>query len=160
MPNYSDSTQEQLVHHWLGFRVDRALSILPKHGGVDDVTYFTVTGGKVLMTLLVGEVTTVMEAGANNITVTHTPTAGTAAALCASEDLAAYAEGDILTIGGAIATKLLPATTAGASAAMAYQGVVMTPGTIKFGADASKTGAWKWSLWYVPIDDGAYVVAN
>jgi hypothetical protein len=160
MPKYSDSTQEQIVHNWLGFRVDRASSVLPQHGGTDDVTYFTVTTGKVLMTLLIGEITTVMAAGANNISVTHTPTAGTAAVICATEDLASYAEGDILTIGGAIATKLLPATTAGASAAMAYAGVVMTPGTIKFGADAARTGNWKWSLWYVPIDDGAYVVAN
>jgi len=160
MPKYSNSTQEQLVHHWLGFSVDRATSVLPQHGGVDDVTYFTITAGKVLMTLLVGEITTVIQAGANNISITHTPTAGTAAAICATEDIADYAEGDIFTIGGAIATKLLPATSAGASAAMSYQGIVLTPGTLKWGSDAAKTGNWKWSLWYVPIDDGAYVVAN
>jgi hypothetical protein len=160
MPNYNNTTQEQLVHTRLGFRVDRATSVTPQHGGTDDVTYFTVAGGKVLMTLLVGEITTVFGGGANAMQISFTPTAGTAAVLCATEDLASYAEGDILTIDGLITTKLLPATTAGASPAMAYGGVVLVPGALKFGAAGATTGNWKWQLWYVPIDDGAYVVAN
>ena len=162
MPYYPDSTQEQLARTRLGIRVDRAASVTPQHAGVDDVTYFTVMTGKVLLTLLYGEITTAIAAGANSINIYHTPTTATAGvgAIAAATSIASYAEGDIITINGLLTDTLLPAVTAGSAHGMPYLGVILVPGTLKWNATGATTGNWKWSLWYIPIDDDAYVVAN
>jgi len=159
MPFYDDSTQNMITDHILGLRVDRAPSVTPQHGGVDDVIYFNIYAGNILMTLLVGEVTTVMAAGANSVDIYHTPTVGAAAAIAAATSIASYAEGDIFTITGLLTDTMLPAVTAGASHSMTYGGVILTPGAITFNATAGTTGNWKWSLWYFPLEEGAYVEA-
>jgi hypothetical protein len=159
MPFYDDSTQYMIADHILGLRVDRAASVTPQHGGTDDVTYFTVYAGRILMTLLVGEVTASMAAGANSVNIYHTPGAGALAAIAAATSIASYAEGDILTITGLLTDTMLPAVTAGASHSMTYGGVILVPGTIKFNATGATTGNWKWSLWYFPLEEGAYVTA-
>jgi hypothetical protein len=33
----------------------------------------------------------------------------------------------------------------------------LTPGILNWQTDATTSGDWKWSLWYIPLDDGAYV---
>ena len=160
MPYYDDSTKRMITDHLLGLRVDRASSATPQHDTADDVTYFTIYEGNVLMTLLVGEITTVIAGGANNINIYHTPTTGTAGAIAAATATASYAEGDIFTITGLLTDTILPAVTAGSTIAMKYGGVFLTPGTIKFNATAATTGNWKWSLWYMPLEKGAYVLAT
>jgi hypothetical protein len=37
--------------------------------------------------------------------------------------------------------------------------MVVAAGTIDLDCAASNTGSVKWSIWYVPLDDGAYVEA-
>ena len=167
MPNYNDSTADMIANHILGLRVDRAISDLPWHGtasgvNTDDVAYFDIVGGKVLMTLMVGTITTVIEAAANEITFSHDPypSTGTSAALNGVLDITGWAEGDILTINGLLTDALLPAVKAGASKTMSYGGVILVPGYIMCGASGHNTGAWKWSLWYFPLEEGAYVTAH
>ena len=158
--NYSPSTRQRIADIMLGCRVDRAASILPQHGGVDTVTYFTVYTGKVLVTLLVGEVTVDID-GANTIVVAHNPDTGATANLCAGLDINTCIAGDILTITGALGDTMLPATAAGSVIASTYKGVILTPGIITFDSSGTSTTArWKWSLFYVPLDNGAYVAAN
>ena len=161
MPNYDDSTERMITDLILGLRVDKAISLLPQHGGATDGgTYFNIVGGKILMTLLVGTITTVVQAQANNVVFSHAPTGGGAtAALNAALSINAWAEGDILTINGLLTDAMLPAAKAGSSSAMRYGGVILMPGAITVDCSAASTGGWKWSLWYVPLEEGAYVTA-
>jgi len=162
MPNYDDSTQRMITDLILGLRVDRAISLLPQHGGpTDGATYFNIVGGKVLMTLLVGTITTVVQAQADEIIFSHNPdpSTGATAVLNAALDITGWAEGDILTINGLLTEAMLPAVKAGSSSAMRYGGIIMVPGAITVDASAANSGAWKWSLWYVPLEEGAYVTA-
>ena len=39
------------------------------------------------------------------------------------------------------------------------KGVVMKPGALGVFTDASETGNWSWQLWYLPLVDGASVIA-
>jgi hypothetical protein len=161
MPNYDDSTAAMIADHILGLRVDRAISVLPQHGGVDGVTYFNIVGGKILLTLLVGTITTVIEAAANEVVFSHNPdpSTGATAALNGALDITGWAEGDILTINGLLTDALLPAVKAGSSHAMSYGGVILVPGAITCDCSGHNTGGWKWSLWYFPLEEGAYVAA-
>jgi hypothetical protein len=38
-------------------------------------------------------------------------------------------------------------------------GFIVSPGAIAFTPSATQNGALLWELWYLPLDDGAYVVA-
>ena len=167
MPYYDQSTQRMIADHILGLRVDRAISDLPWHGtgsgvNTDGATYFDIVGGKVLMTLMVGTITTIIEAAANNIVFSHnpSPSTGATAALNGALSVNAWAEGDILTINGLLTDALLPAVKAASSHTMSYGGVVLVPGAITCDAAGHNTGAWKWSLWYFPLEEGAYVTAH
>ena len=158
--NYSQSTRQRIADIMLGCRVDRAASVLPQHGGADDVTYFTISTGKILMTMLVGEVTVDID-GANQIVITHNPTDGATAVLNTQLDVNSCVKGDVITITGALGDAMIPATAAGSVIASTYKGVILTPGVISFNSSGtSTTGRWKWSLFYVPMDNGAYVVAS
>lgn len=132
----------------------RAAANLPQ---TTTTAYFTVSGGKVLVLGIYGEVTTVIEAGTNNIKLISNPTTGADVDLCAQVDIDADAAGTMYNITGTL-TDALVATTSGAFKAQA-SGVVVAAGTIDLYASASKTGQTKWTVIYQPIDDGASVVA-
>ena len=148
--------QQRLCDMRLGMRVDRAAELIPQTA---HPTYFNVVGGKVLMTLLVGEVTVAI-GNATNMLFRHDPTTGTTAGLGANLAVGAFDAGDIITLPGLLTDTLLPAVHAGSTIQMAPAGIVMTPGEIECVTSGnSGTGIMKWSLYYVPLDDGAYVEA-
>jgi hypothetical protein len=47
----------------------------------------------------------------------------------------------------------------GAIKGFGYDGVVVDVGTINLSASLSSTGSIKWDAFYVPLDDGATLVA-
>ena len=67
-----------------GTRVDRATATLPQ---TTNAPIFTIAGGRVTVYLLVGEVTTIIQAQANATKLTAVPTAGSAVDLCATVDI-------------------------------------------------------------------------
>lgn len=133
--------------------VTRAAANLPQ---TTQTAYFTVTG-RVLVYDIVGEVTTVIQGGANNMKLISNPTVGADVDLCAQTDIDADAVGTLYTITGTLADALVP-TTSGAVAHQA-DGILVTAGTIDLYCDASKTGATKWIVRYVPLDPGSNIVA-
>ena len=139
----------------LGFHVAKTSATVPQ-GAVQ--TIFTVSGGRVLVELLVGEVTTVLGSTANNLTVNTVPTTGTGLII------ASAAEGNALEAGGLMVvegdgTALGIVGKAGAGMITSGTGAWICPtGTINFQCVASTTGATKWDIWYVPLDVGATVV--
>ena len=135
----------------LGRRVDRALST---HIAAT-TPYFNIVGGRVLLTGLVGLVTTA--SGANACQWVANPTTGTATqVLCAALDINPALVGDSLVITGIVANAMTYGGAGGLGAIAAP--VLLLVGALSFIA-AAADGATSWSLTYIPWDDGAYVTA-
>lgn len=98
----------------LGINVSRLTSNLPATGALN---IFTITGGRLLIASLVGEVTTIIQNQACTVKVTSTPLAGTAVDLAApSASIANLEVGGRLTLpavvgSSAVATPAVPAST-------------------------------------------------
>lgn len=138
----------------LGQRVHRAAATLPQ---TTAHALFTITGGRVLVTSIIGRVTTVIQTQANDTKLVGTPTTGTAADLCAVLNISADAEGDLYGITGIPGDAMIGAS--GNVQGMTVKGVVLQPGTLDLDCAASNSGEVEWTLHYVPIDPGAVVVA-
>ena len=138
----------------LGIKVDKASFTLP---ATATGSLFTVTGGRILLTSIIGEVTTLVQTQANNTKLISTPTTGTAVDMCVVLDITADEAGCLYGITGVPATALV-GTNAGLTVQM-YNYQIIPIGTIGLSCAATNTGATKWSMTYIPIDDGAAVVA-
>jgi len=141
----------------LGTTVLRTAASLPQTA---QTPYFTVSGGRVLITSMIGEVTTAIQAQATTVQLIATPTTGTAVNLSGSTgDINGKEIGATIALPATATTGALLVSNAGANVTpLGYYTVVRT-GTIDFKTGASSTGATKWLLTYVPLDDGASVVA-
>lgn len=140
----------------LGPTVTRAAALLPQtaYGAL-----FAISGGKVLITSLIGEVVVVMPATTNTTKVTGTPTSGTAVDWTTATSTASAQVGSIITpavtAGGALVV-----ANAGGGNAVFQNGFVAQVGTLGLTTSGSAaTGTVKWTLTYVPLDDGASVAA-
>jgi hypothetical protein len=134
-----------------GIRVDRAAAVLPATG---NQTLFTLTGGRAIVTGIFGEVTTVMSATVTNIKLTSVSTAIGGA----GTDLAT----NVAITSAAVGTLYTPTTLGSAGqigAAVVQQNeTIVPPGIIRLTTDATNTGAMKWMILYIPLDDGAIFV--
>lgn len=139
----------------LGNKVDRAAAALP--AAATPQALFTIAGGRVLLTQIVGEVTTVIQTQANNTKLTSNPTTGADLDVCAVLDISADAVGTLYSITGTLADALAGAGP-GAVPGMAKP-IVLPVGTLDLNCAATNTGAVKWTAFWVAIDDGATVVA-
>lgn len=137
----------------LGFRVDKASATLPASG---NQTIFTITGGRVMVNVLFGEVTTVVQAQACNLKVTSVPTVGTAADLAANLDINAKEAGCLFLVEGD-GTALVGANAGAALSAVGGNPMILPAGIVRITTSATNTGATKWTLYYVPLDEGASV---
>lgn len=138
----------------LGLAVERATANLPQ---TTNSPIYTITGGRVLVLFLMGEVTTAIQNQANNTKLTAVPSVGSSVDLCATVDVANLEVGGKLILPAAFATAL--AKTLAGAASYSYAGAVVATGTINLNCAASNTGQVKWTLFYVPIDSGAAVAA-
>lgn len=125
--------------------------------GTGTGTLFTVAGGKVMVTSLVGEVTTVIQTQANAVKLVATPTTGSVNDLSATVESSAAAVGSLFAPVGLAGDALVKSTGGGVSTLR--NPIVVAIGTIGLNTAATNTGAIKWTLTYVPLDDGATVVA-
>jgi hypothetical protein len=151
MPNLN---QSQVDVTPIGVHVARATAALPQTATGH---LFTVTG-RVLVTALVGQVTTAIQSTDPVAKITSTPTAGTAVDVASTVDLSS------LEVGGFIFAEgdgtALVKSNAGAAFIGANSGrFICNAGYIDLITGASKTGAVKWDLYYVPLDDSSSVVA-
>ena len=137
-----------------GYRVDRATATLPAS---TQAALFTISGGLVAITKIIGEVTTVIQTQANNTKLVSNPTVGTDVDLCAVLNITADEVGTLYSISGTLATALI-GVNAGAVPTQTNE-IVVPEGTIDLDCAATNTGEIKWSLWYIPLDQGARVVA-
>jgi hypothetical protein len=135
----------------LGFRTDKAAATLP---ATTTQTIFTITGGRVLVMLLFGEVSTVIQAQACNLKVTSAPTTGTAVDLASNLDINAKEAGCLLRVEGD-GTALVGANAGAAMSAIGASPIIIPIGVIRIETSATNTGATKWVAYWVPLDEGA-----
>lgn len=148
----------------LGVRVQKTLTLT---SGTTDL--FTVASGVVLITSIVGKVTTAITV-ANTVKLVSNPTTGTSSDLCAATDLGTTdtPAGNLLSISGMPtasiisgigAAQLFPVadvtvTTGGA------KGIYVSPGVIQcVQTGTSIDGVIAWTITYVPIENDAAVTA-
>jgi hypothetical protein len=92
-----------------------------------------------------------------NMNLEANPTVGTTSVLSAVLAAGAKEVGTLLSITGTVGDAMLGDDAGGV--AMQDRPVALPVGTLDLRLSASSTGECKWSIWYVPIDDGAYVTA-
>ena len=155
MPATTQVQRDAAQLFYLGLHVQKTSATIPQ---TTTQHLFQVLGGRVLITLLFGEVTTVIQGTDPVLKVTSTPTTGSAVDVASTVDTSSLEAGGLLTVEGD-GTAMIKGN-AGAGLPGTGQGKWVCPiGYIDLISGASKTGATKWDLFYFPIDDGAYVVS-
>ena len=142
----------------LGLTVTRATATTGLTGATG--TLFTVSGGRIVLTSMVGELTIATGATASVAKLLSTPTTGSAVDLTSTTSVASKEVGAKLTLpatlGGALAVN-----NAGAAPLAVGTGFVIAIGSIQLNTSADPTGGGsaKWTLTYFPLDDAATVAA-
>jgi hypothetical protein len=156
MPYYNKSTRDVAAALGLGLRVDRATAVPPQTAVQ---VLFNVEVGRVLVTLVLGTVTTVIGNVATILHMQSDPDTGTTTDMCVAAlglDIDSLEAGTLLTITGTV-TDAMQAGSSGSVIGQATP-VVVAPGEIEIETDAScGTGSIQWSIWYVPLEAGAYI---
>jgi hypothetical protein len=123
---------------------------------------FIITGGRILVHLLLGEVTTVIQSQACNLKVTVNPSAsgGTSGDVASNLDINAdqvgtfyFPEGDGTALVGVNAGT-------GFTSGPAGQPFIVPVGGIDIETSATNTGAIKWDIWYEALDEAAIVTVS
>ena len=137
-----------------GIKVERATGALP--AGIS-APIFNVLVGRVAITQIVGEVTTIIQVQINNTQLIGTPTVGTAVPICAILNITGDEVGCLYGVEGDPAVALIGIDAGGLPAQ--ERDVVLPVGTLNLSCSATSSGSVKWTIFYVPIDDGAYITA-
>jgi hypothetical protein len=140
---------------FLGKRVDKGSTAI---AAISTKPMFTITGGRVLVTALVGEVaTTDLQAQANALTIDVDPTVGLPGALATGIETNGALIGTTFSITGNPADAAIKNTGV---AIGCVSPVIIPAGVITYATAADSTGEMKWSIWYIPIDPAAYVTVT
>lgn len=150
----SSNARQDLI---LGRQVSRAAATVPTSAA--DQVLFNVVGGRVIVTALVGEVTTVIGGTTPSMKLIANPTAtGASFDMVSAVAITADAVGNLYSL-AATAGGALQVTESGT--AVFGVGIAVKVGTIDCNISAADaTGAIKWDLFYVPLDDNAMVTAG
>ncbi len=155
MANYIQAAQLRTLD--LGTHVTKSAS--PANATTN---LFTVSG-LVLMTGIVGLVTTVMSSTTTSINLNFDPTIGAAANLCGATVITSDTAGTLYGYIGSDITTLLVSSGTGVPSEAYTQfpavKTVLNNGVLGMVGTAANTGVIAWHLTYVAISDGASVVA-
>jgi hypothetical protein len=161
----------QLLESYYGFTVAGGAKTLPAS---TTGHLFTVAGGRVLVTSMMGLVTTAIQSQACTLSIGNTPTAGTASVnsiATAIASISGLAVGvsfgvSIFSGGPPVPAALIATGTSGVLPGQNFGyslddgGICVAPaGTIDWVTNATNTGAVSWILSYIPIDAGATITA-
>jgi hypothetical protein len=141
---------------WLGIQVDRALDAHVGQATPGD-PYFTVVGGICLITGMVGYVSA-KSAGAPttcNFVLNPDAVAGLNTILSTGTDIDTSVAGSLLTWNG-LAAGTFVTLNASVVPMFTCKGIVVAEGVIGFVSSAA-SGTTRWTLWYIPIEAGAYI---
>jgi hypothetical protein len=149
----------QLFLAQYGQQVQKATGVVAN----GETSLFTIAGGKVLITGLLGFVTVAIGSTASNCKLVFDPTAaGTDFDLCTATAITSDAVEQQYTIAGTVESvgALLVAGAVGQCNPFFTDPLTLTPGAIHQNLSADPVGGEiTWRVWYLPIDTGASVVA-
>lgn len=158
MANFIQGSQLRTMNE--GVLVAKAAQALPQSA---TATLFTVAGGAVMVTGLIGIVTTAIASSDPVLSLGTAPTVGTAqtSGIATTTVLTSAEAGTLITVAASAGLPsglvvMATAAKAGSTVFLANRFVV-SAGTITWTTGASKTGAMKWYLTYIPLDTGASV---
>lgn len=117
---------------------------------------FTIAGGEVLITSLYGKVTTALSTDSGTYALQQNPTTGDTQTIVTATDLGTTDTAVGSVVGLTHGTTAAPAFLRGGTADL---GVVVTTGQIEFVGAASANGALTFYVTWVPLTDGATLVA-
>ena len=143
---------------WL--HVKRATASLPASTAAN---IFQVRGGRVLVKLLFGEVTTIIQAQATTLKISSTAKDSAGTTIGTAVDVTATVDINALEVGGFVFAEgdgtALVKSNAGAAFVGPNSGHFIAPqGYLSHTTGATSTGAIKYDLFYQPLDEGADVV--
>jgi len=142
-----------------GILVAKAANTSPLVTG-STVNLFTISGGRILLVSLVGEVTTVIQAQTTVVQFISTPTTGSVINLSGNTtDLTGLEVGGRITLGNPPAAGTQVVKTNAGYTNLTNQRTVVPIGTIGVTYGAASTGAIKYELVYIPYDAAATVAA-
>lgn len=140
--------------------VTRQSDTLPQ---TTDEALFTITGGKIQLLAIVGEVTVVIQTQANNTKLKFNPAGtGSDTDICDVLSITADAVGTLYSITGDFSDAMTESNGVWAAESddtMEAGAIILGPGDIELNCAASNTGEVKWSVLYIPLDEGATVHA-
>jgi hypothetical protein len=143
-----------LLNPFVRSRAERATAVLPQTA---QAALFSITGGRVAISQIVGEFTVAANATATNLSLVHNPTTGTDVAICAVVAIASKEIGTLLGITGVTTEAML---AAGQVLSGQNKPVMLKPGTLDALTSASNaTASVKWTVYWAPIDAGASLQA-
>jgi hypothetical protein len=149
----------QLFLAQYGQQVQKATGVVAN----GETPLFTIAGGKVLITGLLGFVTVAIGSTASNAKLVFDPTAaGTDFDLCTATAITSDAVEQQYTIAGNMESvgAVLVNGAVGQCNPFFAKAVSLTPGQIHQNLSADPVGGEiTWRVWYLPIDTGASVVA-
>jgi hypothetical protein len=136
----------------LGVQVDRAT----EHMGDKDI--FSVDGGRVLLTGILGIVTTAIGGGSEDIELDFDPdNSESTIALCTVTLIDGDPVGTMYTLAAAVGSALTIGTQTIAIGPV--PGWVLEAGDIVLDETGTELGSIQWTVWYIPLDEGATVTA-
>jgi hypothetical protein len=153
--NVTGSAADTAADAVVGCRVDRATDVM---GASENL--FTVSGGNILLTAFYGEIMVAIDT-VNVYHIDFNPTAGVTTVLGTNTGaLNGYVAGRMFylpAVGGALAV-----TAAGGACPIDIAPtIILPPGVMVLtGTNALTLGSVRWSLWYIAVDPGAFVVAS
>ena len=151
--DYNKSEREAAATMRLGKKVERATANI-----TTGMELFKVAGGECQINLIVGEVTALMETKTINFKLFLDADTGTDTDMCGNLDLSADEIGSLYTLEGTVATTMQ--TGQSGSCIGPEVVIIVSPGGIDATVGATHFGDIKWTLWYTPLEDGAYITAS
>jgi hypothetical protein len=133
----------------LGIQCVRATGALAQTGVL---SLFTITG-RVMVTAIIGEVTTNIQNQANATKLSVNPTAGDTTDICATLDIANDQVGTLYGITGT-------AGDAMQQACIMKNPIIAEAGVIEMNCAANNSGAIQWNCYWKPLVAGSTLVAN
>ncbi len=154
MPSFNQSQVDAAPFGLIGMHVIKASATLP---ATTTQHLFVIAGGRVWISVLFGMVTTIIQNSDPVIKVTGTPTVGTAVDIASTVDITSLEVGGFIVVEGD-GTALIKGNAGAGLPGTGVGWFLANTGYIDLITGATKTGATKWDLFYVPVDDGAFVV--
>jgi hypothetical protein len=142
-----------------GISITRTIRATADIFAVAAVPVFRVSVGMVYLFGFVGQVTTAVDAGANNLKFVSNPTTGTTTDLCANLDVDADAAGTLYAMTGIITDALLRSEHGGIRDGLWGNPFIIPIGDIESVSAGNVAGSVQLTAWWAPITDGATLIA-